>query len=85
VARTDDVSEDAENNIPSFTFNQYMSLRHYLAIISALWFTTKPPPLFRDKFWQIWELISAWNEHMQFIFIAAWALCLNESMFIWDN
>jgi len=71
--------------MPSFTFNRYMSRRRYAAITSALRFTIKPPPTFRDKFWQIRDLISAWNEHMQQIFVAAWALCLDESMSIWNN
>ena len=85
ATRMDDDLEDEENDIPLFTFNRYMSRRCYLAITSALQFTTKPPPLFQDKFWQIRELISAWNEHMQVIFVAAWALCLVESMSIWNN
>ncbi len=71
--------------MPLFTFNRYMSRRRYLAITSAVQFTTKPPPSFRDKFWQIWDLILAWNKHMQAIFIAVWALCLDKSMSIWNN
>ena len=43
-------SEDEENDTPSFTFNRYMSRRHYLAITSVLRFTTSTPPTFRDKF-----------------------------------
>ena len=82
AARTGDYSEDEENDMPSFTFNRYMSRRCYLAITSALQFTTQPPPSFRDKVWQIRDLILAWNEHMQTIFVAAWALCLDESMSI---
>ena len=86
AVRTGDCSEDEENDMPSFTFNRYMSRRRYAAITSALRFTRiKPPPTFRDKFWQIRDLISAWNEHMQTIFVAAWALCLDESMSFWNN
>ena len=29
--------------------------------------------------------VLAWNEHMQTIFVATWALCLDESMSIWNN
>ena len=85
TARTGDFSEDEENDMPSFTFNRYMSRRRYLAITSALRFTTKPAPSFRDKFWQIRDLILVWNEHMAAIFSTAWALCLDESMSIWNN
>ena len=84
-ARAGDCSEDEENDVPSFTFNRYMSRRRYLAITAALRFTTKPPPSFRDKFWQIREMIASWNEHMQAVFVSAWALCLDESMSIWNN
>jgi hypothetical protein len=56
-----------------------------LAITSALRFTLKQPPSFGDKFWQIRDLISTWNEHMRTIFSAAWVLCLDESMLIWFN
>ncbi len=67
AVRKGDCSEDEENDMPSFTFNLYMLCRRYAAITSALRFTIKPPPSFRDKFWQIRDLISAWNEHMQTI------------------
>jgi hypothetical protein len=83
--RTGNESEDEANDIPLFTFNRYMSRQHFLAITSALRFTLKQPPLFRDKFWQIWDLILTWNKHMCTIFSAAWALCLDESMLIWFN
>ena len=85
ATRTGNFSEDEENDMPSFTFNRYMSCRRYLAMPSALRFTTQPPPSLRDKFWQIWDLILGWNEHMQAIFVAAWALCLDKSMSIWNN
>jgi hypothetical protein len=34
VARTGDCLEDEENDMPSFTFNWYMSRRHFLVITS---------------------------------------------------
>ncbi len=85
VTRTGNESEDEVNNIPLFTFNWYMSHRHFLAITSVLWFTLKQLLLFQDKFWQIRELISMWDKHMYTIFSAAWALCLDKLMSIWFN
>ncbi len=85
ATRTGNESEDEVNDIPLFTFNRYMLRRHILATTSALRFTLKQPPSFQDKFWQVWDLISTWNEHMRTIFSAAWALCLDESMLIWFN
>jgi hypothetical protein len=52
AVRTGDCLEDEENDMPLFTFNRYMSRRRYAAITSALRFTIKPPPSFRDKFWR---------------------------------
>jgi hypothetical protein len=81
----DDNDEDEENDTPSFTFNRYMSWRRFLAITSALRFTSSNPLTFRDKFWEVRDLIAAWNEHMAKIFLAAWVVCLDESMSIWHN
>jgi hypothetical protein len=83
ATRMGNESEDEEKDIPLFTFNRYMSRRRILAITSALQFTLKQPPSFRDKFWQIWDLILAWNKHMRTIFSALWALCLDKSISIW--
>jgi hypothetical protein len=83
ATRTGDESEDKENNILSFTFNRYITRRRNLAITSALRFTLSPPPTFWDKFWQIREMVTAWNEHMRTIFSAGWAICLDKSMSIW--
>jgi hypothetical protein len=85
ATRMGNESEDEANDIPSFTFNRYMSWWRFLAITSALRFTLKQPPSFQDKFWQIRDLISTWNNHMRTIFSAAWALCLDESISIWFN
>ena len=49
---TGDCLEDEENDMQLFTFNRYMLRRRYAAITSALRFTIKPPPSFRDKFWR---------------------------------
>jgi hypothetical protein len=82
---TPDDDEDEENDTPSFTFNRYMSRRRFVAITSALRFTSSTPPTFRDKFWEVREMIAVWNEHMAKIFLAAWVVCLDESMSIWHN
>jgi hypothetical protein len=77
-----DDSENEENDTPSFTFNRYMSRRRFKAITSALWFTALTPPTFRDKFWEIRDLIASWNALMKDVFSAAWAVSLDESMSI---
>jgi len=82
---TGDGMEDEENDIPLFTFNRYMSRWRFAAITSALRFTSSIPPTFRDKYWQVRDMIAAWNAHMAKIFVAAWVICLDESMSIWHN
>jgi hypothetical protein len=81
----DNDDEDKENDTPLFTFNRYMSRRRFLAITSALRFTLLNLPTFRDKFWEVRDMIPAWNKHMAKIFLAAWVICLDESMSIWHN
>jgi hypothetical protein len=81
----DNNDEDKENDTPLFTFNRYMSRRRFLAITSALQFMLSNPPTFWDKFWKVWDMIAAWNEHMAKIFLAAWVIRLDESMSIWHN
>ncbi len=85
TTNTPDDDEDEENDTPSFTFNRYMSRRRFVAITSALRFTSLIPPTFRDKVWEVREMIGAWNEHMAKIFLAAWVVCLDELMSIWHN
>lgn len=61
-----------------------MTQTRFLAITASLVFTSEQPPAFRDKFWQIREMVGAWNANMK-EFIAGWVLCLDESMSIWLN
>ena len=62
-----------------------MSKHQFNAITCELRFTNTNPPPYVDKFWQICQMVKAWNYHMTFIFLAPWAICLNESMSIWYN
>ena len=54
-------------------------------INKALCFTLSPPPTYRDKFFQVRELLEAFNARMRHIFIPRWISCLDESMSIWTN
>ena len=83
VARDD--SEDEENNTPSFTINRYMPRRRFLAITLGLRFTVSTPLTFREKFWEIQDLIASWNSLMKDVFSTAWVVCLDESMLIWHS
>ena len=47
-----------------FCFNDIMSGKRFETIISALTFTASPIPSFCDKFYEVRDLINAWNNNM---------------------
>jgi hypothetical protein len=62
-----------------------MTKTRFHVIGQNLIFTDVPPPNFVDKFWQIRQMIHAWNAHLANTFVAAWVVCLDERMSIWHN
>ena len=63
----------------------YMSRKRFDAILKALSITSHDPPAFRDRFWEICEILKAWNETMMEQFTPSWVSCLDESMSTWTN
>ena len=68
-----------------YRFNDIMSGRRFEAIISALTFTAAPAPAYQDKFFEVRELIYAWNCNMLATFSPSWVSCLDESMSKWTS
>lgn len=68
-----------------FRLNEYMSKKRFEDIISSLRFTNVAAPTYRDKFWQVRQMITMWNRHMAEVFSAAWVSCLDESMSVWTS
>ena len=68
-----------------YRLNEFMSSNRFEAIFSAISFTDNKPPPYKDKFWQVRQMIAMWNEQMGKIFVPAWVSCLDESMSIWFN
>jgi hypothetical protein len=66
-------------------FNDVMSGRRFDAIIAALRFTNVPFPPFEDKFHEVRQLITAWNDNMTEMFAPSWVSCLDESMSKWTS
>ena len=44
-----------------FRLHSLMSFAHFDTITKALSFTDHTPPLYRDKFWEVQQIIYAWN------------------------
>jgi hypothetical protein len=78
-------SEPSPSGGAPFRIQKYMSRHCFETILSALRYTNKPFPQFRDKFHQTRALIGAWNEHMKEVFIPSWMSCLDESMSPWTS
>ena len=68
-----------------YCMNEYMSGRRFEAIRSNLVFTSNTPPSYRDKFWEVREMIDIWNQYMGEIFCPSWVSCLDESMSPWHG
>ena len=66
-----------------YRFHEFMSSTRFELIMTSLTFTKEPAPAYKDRFWQVREMIEAWNKHMSENFIPSWASCLDESMSIW--
>ena len=68
-----------------YRVNMYMSRKRFESILFSLSFTMSSPPSYLDRFWQIRDLINAWNQNMQNHFKSGFITCLDESMSTWNN
>ena len=68
-----------------FRVSQYMSRRRFDKILSAIRYSKSDPPAYKDRFWEVRELIEAWNDNMSAVFSPGWVSCLDESMSPWTN
>jgi hypothetical protein len=68
-----------------YNFKGYMGKKRFLTIAKCLIFTDVFLPAYRNKFWQVRQMIKALIENMANHFVAAWLMCLDESMSIWHS
>lgn len=68
-----------------FRFNDIMSRDRFEEITQNLMYTNKEPPLYKDQFWEIRDIVQAWNDNMAEQFQAGWITVLDESMPKWVN
>ena len=62
-----------------------MSKHCFNTITRELRFSNTTPPTYVHKFWQIHQMVKAWNDHMASIFIYSWGIYLNKSISIWHR
>ena len=65
--------------------NFYMKEYRFKKIISLISFTDLLLKSFKDRLFEVWHIIVAWNQHMKDVFIPLWVSCLYESIYIWNN
>jgi hypothetical protein len=85
VDRTDFFSSEPvslEAGAP-YRLTQFMAGYRFQQIMSCLTITTSKPTQ-TDRFWEMRNLIAAWNQNMQDRYVPSWVSCLDESMSIWN-
>jgi len=75
---------DRRNGAP-YRFNDLMSGRRFSEILTNLCYTDRQAPSFRDRFWEVRQIVQEWNKWMAENFVPSWINCLDESMSIWTN
>ena len=63
-----------------------MTRRRFDKILRSIRYSKKDtPPPYKDRFWEVRDLLKAWNDNMCAVFSLGWVSCLDESMSPWTN
>jgi hypothetical protein len=62
-----------------------MTLKRFDAILLALTYIHMMPPSYKDQFWEVRQITTAWNQNMTKIFTPSWVLFLDEPIPPWNN
>ena len=62
-----------------------MSRKRFDTILRAIFYTNHDKPTYRDKFWEVRQMVDEWNKNMAQQFTPSWVSCLDESMSPWTN
>ena len=68
-----------------FTLSNYMTCTHFENILNNLTYTNKDPPEYKDRFWEVCDMLACWNKIMAKMFLPSWMNCIDESMSKWVN
>ncbi|KAL7468866.1 hypothetical protein ACHAXS_012884 [Conticribra weissflogii] len=62
-----------------------MAKGRFLQLTGAMTYTNNQPPNFEDKFFDVRQIINAFNMHYESNYNPSWLNCLDESMSSWLN
>ena len=65
-----------------FKFTDIMLSSKFEKIQSSLVFTDQDAPTYKDRFWEVRQILKAFNDNMKEVFMSGWMTCLYESMSI---
>ena len=68
-----------------FTLSTYMSHTRFELILQHIKYTNNNPPTYKDRFWEVHEMLEEWNKNMATNFVPSWINCIDESMSKWLN
>ena len=57
-----------------------MTCTHFKNILNNLTYTNKEPPEYKDRFWEVHDMLDCWNKNMAKMFLPSWMNCIDESM-----
>jgi hypothetical protein len=66
-----------------FRLNELMSRNRFENILSAIVYTDHNPPPYKDRFWEVRQMLDAWNNNMNARFVPSWINVIDESMSKW--
>ena len=66
-----------------FRLHDVMSRNCFEEILKNLQYTNVRPPVRRDRFWEVQQLLTEWNKNMATNFVPSWVTCLDKSMSTW--
>ena len=62
-----------------------MSHTRFELILQHLKYTNINPPIYKDRFWEVCEMLEEWNKDMAMNFVPSWINCIDELMSKWLN
>ena len=76
---------DQEANTCAYLLGGFTSKRRFNVITVKRKFTNTNTPPYVDKFRKKFQILKAWNDHMNSAFLTSWEVCLNKSMSICNS